>query len=66
MLSSDRINVNLGCGSWLLPVSFIILLVAKVILHSDITWLIVFSPLIIYGGIIFLFIIIWIILLCLK
>lgn len=44
MLSNDKVNVNLGCGGWVIPVTFIILLVAKVILHSDISWLVVLSP----------------------
>lgn len=66
MLSDDKVNVNLGCGGWLAPVTFIILLVAKVILHSDISWLVVFSPLLIVLGIVLLLIIIWIILLLLK
>jgi len=66
MLSNDKVNINLGCGSWLIPITFIILLIAKVIVHSDISWLIVFSPLIIGAGISILLIIIWIILLLLK
>ena len=24
MLSSDKVNVNLGCGGWVIPVTFII------------------------------------------
>ena len=26
MLSNDKVNVNLGCGGWIVPVTFIILL----------------------------------------
>jgi len=66
MLSNDKVNINLGCGGWLIPITFIILLIAKVIVHSDISWLIVFSPLIVGVGIPILLIIIWIILLLLK
>lgn len=62
MLSGDKVNVKLGCERWVVPVTFIILLVAKVILHSDISWLVVFSPFLIGIGIIIIFLIIWLIL----
>jgi hypothetical protein len=34
MLSNDKVNVNLGCGGWVVPVTFIILLVAKEIFRG--------------------------------
>lgn len=66
MLSNDKVNINLGCGGWFMPITFIILLIAKVIMHSDISWLIVFCPLIIEVGIIILIFTIWIILILHK
>ena len=66
MLPSDKVNVNLGCGGWVIPVTFIILLVAKVILHSDISWWIVFSPLLIGLGLIIILCIIGLILYCIP
>lgn len=66
MLSSDKVNVNLGCGRWVIPVTFIILLVAKVILHSDISWLVVFSPFLIGIGLIIILYIILLILYCIP
>lgn len=65
-MSSNKVNVNLGCGGWVIPVSFIILLVAKVILHSDISWLVVFSPFLIGIGLIIIFCIILLILYCIP
>lgn len=64
MLSNEKVNVNLGCGGWVIPVTFIILLVAKVILHSDISWLVVFSPFLI--GLIIIPCIILLILYCIP
>ncbi len=66
MLSGDKVNVKLGCGGWVVPVTFIILLVAKVILYSDISWWIVFSPFLIGIGIIIILLIIWLILCCIS
>ena len=66
MLSGDKVNVKLGCGGWVVPVTFIILLVAKVILHSDISWLVVFSPFLIGLGLIIILCIIWLILYCIT
>ena len=66
MLPNDKINVNLGCGGWVIPVAFIILLVAKVILHSDISWLVVFSPFLIGIGLIIILCIILLILYCIP
>lgn len=66
MLSSDKVNMNLGCGGWVIPVTFIILLVAKVILHSDISWLVVFSPFLIGIGLIIILCIILLILYCIP
>lgn len=65
-MSSDKVNVNLGCESWVIPVTFIILLVAKVILHSNISWLVVFSPLLIGIGLIIILCIILLILYCIS
>lgn len=66
MLSKDKVNVNLGCGGCVIPVTFIILLVAKVILHSDISWLVVFSPFLIGIGLIIILCIILLILYCIP
>lgn len=65
-MSSDKVNVNLGCGGWVIPVTFIILLVAKVILHSDISWLVVFSPFLIGIGLMIILCIILLILYCIH
>lgn len=65
MLSNEKVNVNLECGGWV-PVTFIILLVAKVILHSDISWLVVFSPFLIGIGLIIILCIILLILYCIP
>lgn len=65
-MSNEKVNVNLGCGGWVIPVTFIILLVAKVILHSDISWLVVLSPFLIGIGLIIIFCIIWLILYCIP
>ena len=66
MLSNEKVNVNLGCGGQVIPVTFIILLVAKVILHSDISWLVVFSPFLIGIGLIIILCIILLILYCIP
>lgn len=66
MLSNEKVNVNLGCEGWVIPVTFIILLVAKVILHSDISWLVVFSPILIGIGLIIILCIILLILYCIS
>lgn len=65
-MSSDKVNVNLGCGGWVIPVAFIILLVAKVILHSNISWLVVLSPFLIGIGLIIILCIILLILYCIP
>lgn len=65
-MSSDKVNVNLGCGGLVIPVTFIILLVAKVILHSDISWLVVFSPFLIGIGLIIILCIILLIIYCIP
>ena len=66
MQSNDKIKVDLGCGTSIIPGSFLILLVAKILLHSDISWWIVFSPLLIGLSFIILFLIIWLILYCIT
>lgn len=65
-MPSNKVNVNLGCGGWVIPVTFIILLVAKVILHSNISWLVVFSPFLIGIGLIIILCIILLILYCIS
>lgn len=65
-MPNNKVNVNLGCGGWIVPITFIILLVAKVILHSDISWLIVLSPFLIGAGLLIIFLIIWLILYCIT
>ena len=65
-MSSDKVNVNLGCGGGIIPVTFIILLVAKVILHSNISWLVVLSPFLIGLGLIIILCIILLILYCIP
>jgi hypothetical protein len=65
-MSNDKVKIDLGCGTSLIPGSFLILLIAKVILHSDISWLVVFSPLLIGIGLIIILCIIWIILYCIS
>lgn len=36
-----KVKIDFGCGTSLIPGSFLILLIAKVLLHSDISWWIV-------------------------
>ena len=66
MQSNDKIKIDFGCGTSIIPGSFLILLIAKVLLHSDISWLVVFSPLLIGVGLIVIFLIIWLILYCIT
>ena len=66
MQSNDKIKIDFGCGTSIIPGSFLILLIAKVLLHSDISWLVVFSPLLIGVGFIVIFLIIWLILYCIT
>lgn len=66
MQSNDKIKIDFGCGTSIIPGSFLILLIAKVLLHSDISWLVVFSPLLIGIGLIVIFLIIWLILYCIT
>lgn len=49
-MSNEKVKIDFGCGTSLIPGSFLILLIAKVLLHSDISWLVVFSPLLIGVG----------------
>lgn len=65
-MSNDKVKIDLECGTSLIPGSFLILLIAKVILHSDISWWIVFSPLLIGIGLIIILCIIWLILYCIN
>lgn len=66
MQSNDKIKIDFGCGTSIIPGSFLILLIAKVLLHQDISWLVVFSPLLIGVGLIVIFLIIWLILYCIT
>ena len=66
MQSNDKVKIDFGCGTSIIPGSFLILLIAKVLLHSDISWLVVFSPLLIGIGLIVIFLIIWLILYCMT
>lgn len=66
MQSNDKVKIDFGCGTSIIPGSFLILLIAKVLLHSDISWLVVFSPLLIGVGLIVIFLIIWLILYCIT
>ena len=66
MQSNDKVKIDFGCGTSIIPGSFLILLIAKVLLHSDISWLVVFSPLLIGIGLIIIFLIIWLILYCIT
>lgn len=66
MQSNDKVKIDFGCGTSIIPGSFLILLIAKVLLHSDISWLVVFSPLLIGVGFIVIFLIIWLILYCIT
>ncbi len=59
-MPNKKVKIDFGCETSLIPGSFLILLIAKVLLHSDISWWIVFSPLLIGIGLI----IIWLILYC--
>lgn len=65
-MSNEKVKIDFGCGISLIPGSFLILLIAKVLLHSDISWWIVFSPLLIGIGIIIILLIIWLILCCIS
>ena len=66
MQSNDKIKIDFGCVTSIIPGSFLILLIAKVLLHSDISWLVVFSPLLIGVVFIVIFLIIWLILYCIT
>ena len=66
MQSNNKVKIDFGCGTSIIPGSFLILLIAKVLLHSDISWLVVFSPLLIGVGLIVIFLIIWLILYCIT
>ena len=65
-MSNEKVKIDCGCGTLLIPGSFLILLIAKVLLHSDISWWIVFSPLLIGIGLIVILFIIWLILYCIP
>ena len=66
MQSNDKVKIDFGCGTSIIPGSILILLIAKVLLHSDIPWLVVFSPLLIGIGLIVILLIIWLILYCIP
>ena len=65
-MSNEKVKIDFGCGTSLIPGSFLILLIAKVLLHSDISWLVVFSPLLIGIGLIIMLCIIGLILYCIP
>lgn len=65
-MSNEKVKIDFGCGTSLIPGSFLILLIAKVLLHSDISWWIVFSPLLIGIGLIIILCIIGLILYCIP
>lgn len=65
-MSNEKVKIDLGCGTSLIPGSFLILLIAKVLLHSDISWWVVFSPLLIGTGLIIILCIILLILYCIP
>lgn len=65
-MSNEKVKIDFGCGTSLIPGSFLILLIAKVILHSDISWLVVFSPLLIGIGLVIILCIIGLILYCIP
>ena len=63
---NEKVKIDFGCGTSLIPGSFLILLIAKVLLHSNISWWIVFSPLLIGLGLIIILCIIGLILYCIP
>ena len=65
-MSNEKVKIDCGSGNSLSPGSFLILLIAKVLLHSDIPWLVVFSPLLIGLGLIIILCIIGLILYCIP
>nr|DAO29823.1 MAG TPA: hypothetical protein [Bacteriophage sp.] len=65
-MSNEKVKIDFGCGTSLISGSFLILLIAKVLLHSDISWLVVFSPFLIGIGLIIILCIIWLILYCIS
>ena len=65
-MSNEKVKIDFGCGTSLIPGSFLILLIAKVLLHSNISWWIVFSPLLIGLGLIIILCIIGLILYCIP
>lgn len=65
-MSNEKVKIDFGCGTSLIPGSFLILLIAKVLLHSDISWLVVFSPLLIGIGLVIILCIIGLILYCIP
>ena len=65
-MSNEKVKIDFGCGNLLIPGSFLILLIAKVLLHSDISWLVVFSPFLIGIGLIIILCIILLILYCIP
>ena len=65
-MSNEKVKIDFVCGTSLIPGSFLILLIAKVLLHSDISWWIVFSPLLIGIGLVIILCIIGLILYCIP
>jgi hypothetical protein len=65
-MENNKVNVNLGCGSYFLPLVFIILLVAKLFVNANISWLMVFSPIILGIIAIIIALLVWILILLWK
>ena len=65
-MGNNKLSINLGCGSYFLPLVFIILLVAKLFVNANISWLMVFSPIILGIIAIIIALLIWILILLWK
>ncbi len=65
-MEGNKVNINLGCGTSVLPVLFVIFIVAKVIFKYNISWLLVFSPVIAWVALLLIIVLLWIVLIILK
>lgn len=65
-MEGNKVNINLGCGTSVLPVLFVIFIVAKVIFKYNISWLLVFSPVIAWVVLLLIIVLLWIVLIMLK
>lgn len=63
-MENNKVNIKLGCSG--LPLVFIILLVAKLFVNVNISWLLVFSPIILEISVIIILLLTWILLLLLR